>query len=179
MNRQLIALSICLASISPAFSADAMRHYTAEYRLYLRGVLLSVVDLHLSLSDTAYRLSAHIGPAGIGHILSDSHVVTTTKGPRSFDTPGENFACGPDGAAWRREDGPGMLVIGVPTFDSRVPGGDLASSFRIADAEEACIHLCATGNPACNVSHLSHGARAFDGCSASQNIPHSKSRIAM
>ena len=80
MNRQLIALSICLASISPAFSADAMRHYTAEYRLYLRGVLLSVVDLHLSLSDTAYRLSAHIGPAGIGHILSDSHVVTTTKG---------------------------------------------------------------------------------------------------
>ena len=80
MNRQLIALSICLASISPAISADAMRHYTAEYRLYLRGVLLSVVDLHLSLSDTAYRLSAHIGPAGIGHILSDSHVVTTTKG---------------------------------------------------------------------------------------------------
>ena len=80
MKRQLIALSLCAASINPALSADTMRHYTAEYRLYLSGVLLSVVDLQLSLSDNAYRLSAHIGPAGIGHILSDSHVVTTTKG---------------------------------------------------------------------------------------------------
>lgn len=80
MKRHLIALFLGLMSISPALSADGMRHYTAEYRLYLRGVLLSVVDLHLSLSDDAYRLSAHIGPAGIGHILSDSHVVTTTKG---------------------------------------------------------------------------------------------------
>lgn len=80
MKRLLIALFVSASSLSPAISADIMRHYTAEYRLYLRGVLLSVVDLQLSLSDEAYRLSAHIGPAGIGHILSDSHVVTTTKG---------------------------------------------------------------------------------------------------
>ena len=101
MKRQLIALSLCAASINPALSADTMRHYTAEYRLYLSGVLLSVVDLQLSLSDNAYRLSAHIGPAGIGHILSDSHVVTTTKGdieagaflPRRLDL------------AWSNDDG--------------------------------------------------------------------------
>jgi hypothetical protein len=65
-------------------------------------------------------------------------VVTSTKGAASFDTPGENFVCGPDGAAWRDENGPGMLVVGVPTFDGRVPGGDLAAAFRIADSSEAC-----------------------------------------
>lgn len=80
MKHHLIAAFLGYAVISPALSANNMHHYTAEYRLYLAGVLLSVVDLQLSLSDNAYRLSAHIGPAGIGHILSDSHVVTTTKG---------------------------------------------------------------------------------------------------
>lgn len=101
MKRQIIALSICAASISPALSADTMRHYTAEYRLYLRGVLLSVVDLHLSLSDQAYRLSAHIGPAGIGHILSDSHVVTTTKG----DIEDGVFLPSRLDLAWSNDDG--------------------------------------------------------------------------
>jgi len=66
-------------------------------------------------------------------------VVTTIKGDTSFEVAGENFACGPDGAEWRTEDGSGMLVVGVPTSDSRVPGGDLAAAFRIADREEACI----------------------------------------
>jgi hypothetical protein len=66
-------------------------------------------------------------------------VVTTIKGDSSFDLGGENFACGPDGAEWRTEDGSGMLVVGVPTSDSRVPGGDLAAAFRMADREEACI----------------------------------------
>ena len=81
MKRRILVLFFSFtAVVSPAMSADAMRHFTAEYKLYLRGILLSVVDLQLSLSDDAYRLSAHIGPAGIGHILSDSHVVTTTKG---------------------------------------------------------------------------------------------------
>jgi hypothetical protein len=64
--------------------------------------------------------------------------VTSAKGGASFETRGENFVCGPDGVTWRREDGPGMLVVGVPTRDSRVPGGDLATSFRVADSEEAC-----------------------------------------
>jgi hypothetical protein len=31
-----------------------------------------------------------------------------------------------------------MLIVGAPTFDSRVPRGDLAASFRIADRSEAC-----------------------------------------
>ena len=79
MKRLNIAGLFFLLALSPV-RADDMRHFTAEYRLYLRGVLLSEVELQLSLSDTQYRLSAHIGPAGTGHILSDSHVVTTTKG---------------------------------------------------------------------------------------------------
>jgi hypothetical protein len=66
-------------------------------------------------------------------------VVTSIKGGTSFEIAGENFACGPDGAEWRAEDGSGMFVVGVPTFDSRVPGGDLAAAFRIADRDEACI----------------------------------------
>lgn len=73
-----LTLLLIAALMRPAW-AD-MRHYTAEYRIYLSGILLSIVDLQLSLSDTAYRLSAHIGPAGVGHILSDSHVITTTRG---------------------------------------------------------------------------------------------------
>lgn len=67
-----------------------------------------------------------------------SAAVTSSKGATSFETVGENFVCGPDGVSWRREDGAGMLVIGVPTRDSRVPGGDLATSFRLADTEETC-----------------------------------------
>jgi hypothetical protein len=64
--------------------------------------------------------------------------VTSTKGAETFDTTGEPFACGLDGAGWRAEDGPGMLVVGVPLFDGRVPGGDLAASFAFADSEVAC-----------------------------------------
>lgn len=78
MSRFGISLLLIFALTRPAW-AD-MRHYTAEYRIYLSGILLSIVELQLSLSDTAYRLSAHIGPAGIGHVLSDSHVITTTRG---------------------------------------------------------------------------------------------------
>jgi hypothetical protein len=65
--------------------------------------------------------------------------VTSTKGSATFETPGENFVCGPDGDDWRREDGQGMLVVGVPIFDSRVPGGNLAAAFRVADRLEACL----------------------------------------
>lgn len=101
--------ALCLALMLPLTAAQAqsnphdtaMRHYTAEYRLYLAGVLLSVVDLHLSLGANAYRLSAHIGPAGIGHILSDSHVVTTTKGSIS----GATFVPARLDLAWSNDDG--------------------------------------------------------------------------
>jgi agarase len=65
-------------------------------------------------------------------------VVTSIKGSAQFDSFGENFSCGVDGADWRSEDGSGMLVVGVPTTDSRVPGGDLAAAFQIADRDEAC-----------------------------------------
>jgi len=65
-------------------------------------------------------------------------VVTSIKGTAQFDSFGENFSCGNDGADWRSEDGSGMLVVGVPTFDSRVPGGDLPTAFQIADRDEAC-----------------------------------------
>jgi agarase len=65
-------------------------------------------------------------------------VVTSIKGTAQFDSFGENFSCGSDGADWRSENGSGMLVVGVPTFDSRVPGGDLPAAFQIADRDEAC-----------------------------------------
>ena len=74
MSASLVAPSFAQAQSAP------LRHYTAEYRMYLSGILLSLVELHLSISDKTYRLSAHIAPAGVGHILSDSHVVTTTQG---------------------------------------------------------------------------------------------------
>lgn len=89
MKRSVMSLGLALilplaahaqSPLQAAAQETGMRHYTAEYRMYLAGVLLSRVDLHLSLSPAAYRLSAHIAPAGIGHVLSDSHVVTTTRG---------------------------------------------------------------------------------------------------
>jgi hypothetical protein len=62
----------------------------------------------------------------------------STKGDGSFDTVGESFVCGTDGSGWRTQDGPGMLAIPVPLYDGRAPGGDLASSFRVADSELGC-----------------------------------------
>lgn len=64
--------------------------------------------------------------------------VTTTKGVESFDVTGEPFVCGPSGEGWRAGDGPGMWVVGLPLFDGRVPGGDLAAAFAFADSQVAC-----------------------------------------
>jgi hypothetical protein len=64
--------------------------------------------------------------------------VTTTKGGASMSLAGEPFVCGPDGQEWRAEDGAGMLVVGLPLFDSRVPGGDLAAVIRLADRGSVC-----------------------------------------
>ncbi len=79
--------------------------------------------------------------AGLDPVLAafTTATVTSTKGVETFDTTGEPFACGIDGSLWRPVDGPGMLVVGVPLFDGRVPGGDLAASFRFADSEVACL----------------------------------------
>jgi hypothetical protein len=44
---------------------------------------------------------------------------TSIKGGGSFDTLGESFVCGADGAGWRTQDGPGMLAIPVPLYDGR------------------------------------------------------------
>lgn len=63
---------------------------------------------------------------------------TIRKGAAQAVLTGEPFACGVDGAEWRREDGPGMLVVPLPIFDPRVPGGDLAGSVRLADRGLDC-----------------------------------------
>ena len=55
-------------------------YYNAEYRIYVSGLLIGKVQLQLDLGDTNYRLSAHIAPAGFGHIASSAHVVATTIG---------------------------------------------------------------------------------------------------
>jgi agarase len=65
-------------------------------------------------------------------------VAHVEKGATSFQMQGESFACGVDGSAWRGEDGQGMFVLGTPTYDTRVPGGDLAAGFALADRDEAC-----------------------------------------
>jgi hypothetical protein len=65
-------------------------------------------------------------------------IVTTTKGTEQLILQGENFDCGMDGASWEIEDGPGMLAFGLPVFDGRVPGGDLASGLLFADRADAC-----------------------------------------
>jgi hypothetical protein len=71
----------CLAVCLSAFPARAdMRHYTAEYRLYVAGILIGKADIQLSLSEKNYRLSAHIKPAGAGRLAGQSHVVSTTRG---------------------------------------------------------------------------------------------------
>jgi hypothetical protein len=64
--------------------------------------------------------------------------VTSIKGPNQFVKTGENFLCGVDGTDWRLPDGLGMLVLGYPTFDSRLPGGELAAAFGFADREIVC-----------------------------------------
>jgi hypothetical protein len=63
---------------------------------------------------------------------------TIRKGAAQAVLTGEPFACGIDGAEWRREDGPGMFVLPLPIFDPRVPGGDLAGGVRLADRGLSC-----------------------------------------
>ena len=61
---------------------------------------------------------------------------TSIKGEQELSVRGENFICGEDGEAWRMEDGPGMLVLGLGRFDIRAGGtGNLAQVIRLADTE--------------------------------------------
>ena len=75
----MCSLGLLTTVVSAPAYAD-MRHFTAEYRLYVSGLLIGKSNVQLSLSDTNYRLSAHIRPAGVGIIAGQSHVVSTTRG---------------------------------------------------------------------------------------------------
>ena len=63
-----------------AMAAETKRHFSAEYRLYISGLLIGKADVHLSTSPHDYVLSAHMRPAGFGRIAGQSHVVSTTRG---------------------------------------------------------------------------------------------------
>jgi len=63
-----------------ATAAQDLRYFSAEYRIYAGGILLSKVEVQLDVSPKTYRVSAHIAPAGLGHIASNSHVVATSYG---------------------------------------------------------------------------------------------------
>ncbi len=76
---RLVLPLLCLAALPVAALAET-RHFTAEYRLYVSGLLIGKSFVHLSLSEADYRLSAHIKPAGAGRLVGNSHVVSTTQG---------------------------------------------------------------------------------------------------
>lgn len=81
--RHIIALSVMGFAWPLAAQADAAskpRYFDAEYRIYVAGILVGRVDVQLDLSETDYRLSAHIAPAAIGWLASRNHVVATTSG---------------------------------------------------------------------------------------------------
>lgn len=78
MSRFLIPVLTVL--LLPFGALADSRHFTAEYRLYVAGVLIGRADIQLSFSKLDYRLSAHIRPAGVGRIAGQSHVVSTTGG---------------------------------------------------------------------------------------------------
>ena len=86
-----------------------------------------IADCHTTLEYEAPNLRA----------LSTA-TVTVTKGDEAVLLIGENFECGVDGAAWRAENGAGVFAIGLPMFDARVPGGDLAAGLLLADQADTC-----------------------------------------
>ncbi|TFH24306.1 MAG: hypothetical protein E4H03_03920 [Myxococcales bacterium] len=65
-------------------------------------------------------------------------ITTVTKGSEELILSGENFVCGDAGTSWPLGDSPGMLGFGLPSFDSRVPGGNLAGGLLFADRADAC-----------------------------------------
>mgnify|MGYP001220794053 CR=1 FL=1 len=75
-----------LTVASPVLAADATRYFSAEYRLYVSGLLIGQANVRLAISPDNYLLSAHIRPAGFGRIAGQSHVVSTTRGTRRNGT---------------------------------------------------------------------------------------------
>jgi hypothetical protein len=82
------------------------------------------------LTTTAYET--------LGTLPLTTATATIRKGAAQAVLTGEPFSCGVDGVEWRREDGPGILVVPLPIFDPRVPGGDLAGGVRLADRGLDC-----------------------------------------
>ncbi len=79
---RLFYLSLILAVFTPimGIAQAETRHFTAAYQIYIRGILLSRVDIQLDISAADYQMRAHVAPAGFGRVLSSSHIVSTTKG---------------------------------------------------------------------------------------------------
>ena len=75
MTRSLSLIFVTFLLGSGALAADTKRHFSAEYRLYVSGLLIGKADVHFSASATEYVLSAHMRPAGFGQI-GRAHVRT-------------------------------------------------------------------------------------------------------
>ena len=136
MKRALSLLLVASLGLVPklGLAADAEvkpeveRYFSAEYRIYAGGILLSKVELQLDLTPSRYRVSAHIAPAGLGHIASNSHVVATSYGalagaqfvPRHLDLSWANDE-GVKSSFMRYQDGaPIEFVSGyAPTPENR------------------------------------------------------------
>jgi hypothetical protein len=76
----LAAFASTHSATQSAIAAENARYFSAEYRLYVSGLLIGKADVHLSLAPQKYVLSAHMRPAGFGRLAGQSHVVSTTGG---------------------------------------------------------------------------------------------------
>jgi hypothetical protein len=99
-------------------------------------VPLQVALLPAGATTADCRTTSAYGPPETAALSTAT--VTVRKGATQLVLAGEGFHCGTDGAGWRLTDGPGMFALGFPTFDPRVPHGDLAAGFLLADAERVC-----------------------------------------
>lgn len=80
MHKTLLIFLAFIATAMPAMATDAARYFWAEYRLYVTGLLIGKANVQLTISSNNYLLSAHIRPAGLGRIVGQSQVVSTTRG---------------------------------------------------------------------------------------------------
>ena len=80
MRTGIFTFLALLISATPALANQAARYFSAEYRLYVSGLLIGKANVRLSISPDDYLLSAHIRPAGFGRIAGQSHVVSATRG---------------------------------------------------------------------------------------------------
>ena len=101
-----LLLIFCLLAPASA-AADTLRHYSAEYRLYVAGILLGRADVRLQLSADSYRLNAYIAPAALGRLFGQTHVVTATQGQVADD----GFVPHRLDLSWTSEDGIKSTVL--------------------------------------------------------------------